>query len=53
MGETLDEGGLDLIFRAARPRNARREEPVSDPGLGAVFALMAMAPTGAKCSPAR
>lgn len=50
---TLNEAGLDLLFREARSHNGWLDQPVSDDTLKALFDLMKMAPTSANCSPAR
>ncbi len=53
MRRTLDDRGLDLIFREARTHGEWREEEVSDDLLRAVYDLMKMGPTSANSSPAR
>ena len=50
---TLDNAGLDLLFRKARSHNAWRDEPVDDAQLRALYDLMKWGPTSVNCSPAR
>lgn len=50
---TLDEAGLDLLFRAARTYNGYTDEPVTDAQLRAIWDLVKMGPTSANASPLR
>lgn len=51
--ETLNSGGMDLLFRQARTHNVWAEKPVSDTLLRRVHDLMKMAPTSMNMCPAR
>ena len=51
--QTLDEGGIDLLFREARTFNGWLDKQVPDSLLVALFDVMKMAPTSANMSPAR
>ncbi len=53
MTKTLDDAGLDLIFREARSYNGYTDEPVSEGELRAIWDLVKMGPTSANQSPAR
>ena len=53
MTRTLDEAGLDLIFRAARTYNGYTDEPVAEADLRAIYDLMKWGPTSANMEPAR
>lgn len=53
MRDTLNEAGLDLMFRKARTQNSWHPKKVADEVLRAVYDLMKMGPTSANCSPAR
>ena len=53
MTKTLDEEGMDLLFRAARTHNAWLDRPVSDETLRQLYDLMKWGPTSANASPAR
>ena len=53
MGDTLDDKGLDLIFRKARTQNGWLPVPVSDDQLQAIYDIMKLGPTSGNCSPAR
>lgn len=53
MAGRLDDGALDIVFRAARTHNAWRPGPVADADLRAIFDLMKFGPTTANSSPAR
>jgi 3-hydroxypropanoate dehydrogenase len=53
MTKTLDEAGLDLIFRAARSYNGYTDEPIAEADLRAIWDLMKWGPTSANMSPAR
>jgi len=53
MANTLDDAGLDLIFREARTYNSYTDEPVSEDQLRAIWDLVKMGPTSANQSPAR
>jgi 3-hydroxypropanoate dehydrogenase len=50
---SLDQAGLDLLFRNARTHNAYTDQPVSDRQLRELYDLLKMGPTSANCSPAR
>lgn len=50
---TLDDDGLDLIFREARSHNRWRDEAVSEADLQAIHDLARMGPTTANSCPAR
>jgi 3-hydroxypropanoate dehydrogenase len=50
---TLNDAGLDLIFREARTANAWTPRQVSSALMQAVYDLTKMGPTSANCSPAR
>ncbi len=53
MGKTLDDAGLDLLFRNARTQNGWLPTPVSDDQLRAIYQIMKVGPTSANCCPAR
>jgi 3-hydroxypropanoate dehydrogenase len=53
MTKTLDEAGLDLIFRTARSYNGYTDAPVTEADLRAIWDLMKWGPTSANMSPAR
>jgi 3-hydroxypropanoate dehydrogenase len=53
MTKTLDEAGLDLIFRTARTYNGYTDAPVTEADLRAIWDLMKWGPTSANMSPAR
>ncbi|WP_019831453.1 malonic semialdehyde reductase [Sphingomonas sp. PR090111-T3T-6A] len=53
MTKTLDDAGLDLIFREARTYNGYTDRPVSEDTLRAIWDLTKMGPTSANQSPAR
>ncbi|MGV2290811.1 malonic semialdehyde reductase [Trinickia sp. YCB016] len=53
MKDTVNDAGLDLLFREARTYNAWLNEPVSDETLRHLYDLLKWAPTSANCSPAR
>lgn len=50
---TLNDDGLDLIFRKARSHSAWLNRPVSDETLHQLYELMKWGPTSANSSPAR
>ena len=50
---TLDDAGLDLLFREARSHNKFTDQPVTDDELRALYDILKMGPTSANCSPAR
>ncbi|MBM9403508.1 malonic semialdehyde reductase [Gluconacetobacter azotocaptans] len=50
---SLDEAGLDLLFRTARTPQAWRDAPVSDDTLRQLYDLVRLGPTSGNCSPAR
>jgi 3-hydroxypropanoate dehydrogenase len=51
--KTLDDAGLDLLFREARTHTAWLSKPVSDEQLHAIYDLFKWGPTSANTSPAR
>ena len=51
--ETLDDIGLDLLFRKARTYTAWLPKPVSEEQLHAIYDLFKWGPTSANSSPAR
>ena len=53
MASTLNEEGMDLLFRKARTHNAWLDRPVSDATLRQLYELMKWGPTSANSSPAR
>ncbi|MDH7639008.1 malonic semialdehyde reductase [Sphingomonas oryzagri] len=53
MTKTLDEAGLDLIFRTARSYNGYAADAVSDADLQAIYDLAKMGPTAANQQPMR
>jgi 3-hydroxypropanoate dehydrogenase len=53
MTKTLNEEGMDLLFRAARSHNDWLDRPVSDATLRELYELMKWGPTSANSSPAR
>ena len=53
MTKTLDEAGLDLIFRTARTYNGYTDATVTEADLRAIWDLMKWGPTSANMSPAR
>lgn len=53
MTKTLNEEGMDLLFRAARTYNDWLDRPVSDDTLHQLYDLMKWGPTSANSSPAR
>jgi 3-hydroxypropanoate dehydrogenase len=53
VGKTLDDAGLDLLFRNARTQNGWLDTPVSDEQLRGIYQIMRMGPTSANCCPAR
>jgi 3-hydroxypropanoate dehydrogenase len=53
MSKTVNDEGLDTIFRQARSQNSWTDQPVSNTLLLAIYDLMRMGPTSANCSPAR
>ncbi len=50
---TIDEAGLDLLFRTARAHSKWTDAPVPDDTLRALFEILKYGPTSANCSPAR
>ena len=50
---TLNDDGLDLLFRTARSHNGWLDRPVSDDVLRQLYELMKWGPTSANSSPAR
>jgi len=53
MTKTLNEEGMDLLFRTARTQNDWLDRPVSDETLRQLYDLMKWGPTSANSSPAR
>src|SRR5258706_10867878 len=53
MSTTLNDEGLDLLFRKARTHNGWLNKPVSDDTLLQLYELMKWGPTSANCCPAR
>jgi 3-hydroxypropanoate dehydrogenase len=53
MIKTLDEAGLDIIFRTARTYNGYTNHPVTEADLQAIWDLMKWGPTSANMQPAR
>jgi 3-hydroxypropanoate dehydrogenase len=50
---TLDDAGLDLLFRTARTHNGWQDRPVDEALLRRVWGVARWGPTSANCSPAR
>lgn len=53
MSETLNDPGLDLLFRKARTHSVWQNKPVSDELLHEIYELMKFGPTSANMCPAR
>ena len=53
MRETVNDSGLNSIFRNARTQNSWQAQFVADDLLRKMYDLMKMGPTSANCSPAR
>jgi 3-hydroxypropanoate dehydrogenase len=53
MTKTLNEEGMDSLFRAARTYNEWLDKPVSDHTLRQLYGLMKWGPTSANSCPAR
>jgi 3-hydroxypropanoate dehydrogenase len=53
MTKTLNEEGMDLLFRAARTHSDWLDRPVSEDTLHQLYDLMKWGPTSANSSPAR
>jgi 3-hydroxypropanoate dehydrogenase len=51
--KTLDEAGLDLLFRKARTQNGWLDAPVTDEQLEAIYEVVRLGPTSANSCPAR
>lgn len=51
--QTLNDQGMDLIFRNARTYNGWKDQDVSDVLLESLYELMKFGPTSANCSPLR
>ena len=51
--QSLDDRGLDLLFREARSHNGWQDRPVPESLLRQLFKLTKMGPTSANCSPLR
>jgi 3-hydroxypropanoate dehydrogenase len=51
--KTLDDAGLDLIFRNARTQNGWLDTPVTDEQLEEIYQIMRLGPTSANSCPAR
>jgi 3-hydroxypropanoate dehydrogenase len=50
---SLDQAGLDLLFRQARTQNKWTDQLVTDDELTELYDLLKFGPTSANCSPAR
>ena len=50
---SLDDAGLNLLFREARTHNKFTDEPVTDDELRVLYAILRNGPTSANSSPAR
>jgi 3-hydroxypropanoate dehydrogenase len=50
---TLDDAGLDLLFRHARTQNGWLDTPVSDAQLQEIYDIVRLGPTSANSCPAR
>jgi 3-hydroxypropanoate dehydrogenase len=53
MKQPLDDGALDLLFRAARSYNRWTADAVPETKLRALYDLLKLGPTSANCCPAR
>lgn len=53
MSATLDQNGLDLLFRQARTHSVFTDRPVPDEVLRQAWDIARMGPTSANCQPAR
>ena len=53
MGDTIDNRGLDLLFRQARTQNGWLPTPVTDDQLRALYDILRVGPTSANTCPAR
>ena len=53
MSDILSDGGLDLVFRAARSHRAWHDGEIGDVLLEAIYDLAKMGPTSGNCSPMR
>jgi 3-hydroxypropanoate dehydrogenase len=53
VAKTLDDAGLDLLFRNARTQNGWLPTAVSDDQLRAIYQIMKVGPTSTNCCPAR
>jgi 3-hydroxypropanoate dehydrogenase len=53
MGQPVDDGALNILFREARTFSRWQPRPVSDETLHALYDLLKLAPTSANASPAR
>ena len=53
MAQTLDQAGLDILFRSARTHSKWQPRPVSDETLVELYDLLKWGPTSANAGPAR
>ncbi len=53
MRKTLDDAGLDLLFRKARTQNGWLPTPVTDDQLREIYEIVKLGPTSANSCPAR
>lgn len=53
MSETVDDGALDQLFRAARTHSVWQDRPVPESLLRQIYDLTRWGPTSANCFPAR
>jgi 3-hydroxypropanoate dehydrogenase len=53
MSNSLNDAGLDLLFRNARTRNGWQDRPIPAETLKQLFDLLKWAPTAFNCQPAR
>jgi len=53
MGERVDDGAMEILFRTARSHMAWQPRPVTDETLRDLYDLLKWAPTSANSSPAR
>lgn len=50
---SIDDAGLDTLFRTARSYNGFTDEPVTEADIRSIYELVKMGPTSANMSPAR
>jgi 3-hydroxypropanoate dehydrogenase len=50
---TIDDAGLDLLFKEARTHNKWHDKPITDETLRELYEIMKFGPTSANSSPAR